>query len=74
MEQKKTTYKPIKDMSIFQFSKRFPNEAVAISYVENLRWKDGIYCPHCGVIGNVQKRKTASRNLIAVENAASIFQ
>ncbi len=57
MEQKKTTYKPIKDMSIFQFSKRFPNEAVAISYVENLRWKDGIYCPHCGVIGNVQKTK-----------------
>ncbi len=37
MNRKKRTYKPIKDMSMFKFGKRFPNEAVAMSYVEDFR-------------------------------------
>ncbi len=57
MNRKKRTYKPIKDMSMFKFGKRFRNEAVAVSYVEDFRWKDGTYCPHCGVVDNVQKTK-----------------
>ena len=57
MGKRKSKYKPNRDMSIFQFGKRFPNEAAAVSYVENLRWGDEIHCPHCGVVGNVQRTK-----------------
>ena len=60
MPSRKQEYKPIKDMSIFQFSRRFPTEESAVSYVEQLRWGDEIYCPHCGVVGNVQKTKTGT--------------
>ncbi len=29
---------------------RFPDEESARKYLEELRWSDGIICPHCGVI------------------------
>lgn len=35
-------------MSMFGFFNRFPDEAAARAYFENLRWKNGKYCPHCG--------------------------
>ena len=34
-------------ISTYQFFKEFPNEAIAIRYIEGLRWPDGIVCPHC---------------------------
>lgn len=57
MPKKKQKYRPIKDMGIFQFSRRFPTEGAAVAYVENLRWEDEPHCPHCGVVGNVQRVK-----------------
>ncbi len=29
----------------------FHNEAEAFTYLENIIWKDGVVCPHCGVVG-----------------------
>ena len=34
-------------ISAYQFFREFPNETVAIRYIEGLRWTDGITCPHC---------------------------
>ena len=34
-------------ISSYQFFKNFPDESVAIRYIEGLRWADGITCPHC---------------------------
>ena len=31
----------------YQFFKSFPTEASAIEYIEDLRWAEGITCPHC---------------------------
>ena len=35
-------------ISAYQFFKEFPNECVAIRYIEGLRWANGVVCPHCG--------------------------
>ena len=35
-------------ISFYQFFQQFPNEEAARKYFENKRWKDGVYCPHCG--------------------------
>ena len=34
-------------ISTYQFFKEFPNEQTAITYIEGLRWADGVTCPHC---------------------------
>ena len=34
-------------ISAYQFFKEFPNERVAIRYIEGLRWANGVVCPHC---------------------------
>ena len=38
-------------MSFVEFSEKFPDEATARAFYEELRWPDGRYCPHCGVVG-----------------------
>lgn len=37
-------------ISFFQFFQMFPDEEAARLYFENLRWKDGKYCPHCASV------------------------
>lgn len=39
-----------KQLSIFQFADQFGNDLVCRTYLENLRWPDGVCCPYCGVI------------------------
>lgn len=34
-------------ISTFEFFEMFPNEEAAIEYLEDVRWGDGEYCPHC---------------------------
>lgn len=34
--------------SIIQLVAKFPNEQSCLEHLKELRWKDGIYCPHCG--------------------------
>ena len=44
---KPTTYQPIKDISIYEFTQRIPDEDSARNYLEQLRWRGKPYCPHC---------------------------
>ncbi len=34
-------------ISTFEFFEMFPDEDTAIDYLEDLRWGQGLYCPHC---------------------------
>lgn len=34
--------------SIIQLVAKFPNEKACLEHLKQLRWKDGIVCPHCG--------------------------
>ena len=36
-----------KTISVYQFMRYFPNEDIAIKYLEKRHWKDGVNCPHC---------------------------
>lgn len=38
------------NFSLMDFFRKYPDEAAATEYFENLRWKDGIVCPHCGSV------------------------
>ncbi len=44
---KSTTKKP-ENISLYEFFKQFPDEVSATNFFEKRRWKDEIYCPHCG--------------------------
>lgn len=35
-------------VSLYQFFQQFPDEESARLYFEGKRWKDGVYCAHCG--------------------------
>jgi len=34
-------------LSAFEFFEKFPDEASAIAYFEDVRWPDGVICPRC---------------------------
>lgn len=49
-----------KGLTLLEIADKFRNEEKAINWLENIRWKNGIYCPFCGSF-NVQsniKHKT----------------
>lgn len=35
-------------MSLLAFQKQFPDEASCLAFLEEQRWPNGRYCPHCG--------------------------
>jgi transposase-like protein len=35
-------------MTLLDFNKQFPGEQACQDYLEQMRWADGRYCPHCG--------------------------
>jgi transposase-like protein len=37
-------------VSLYEFFQQFPNEDAARLYFEGKRWKNGIYCAHCGAL------------------------
>ncbi len=34
--------------TLFEMIEAFPDEQSAIDHLREIRWKDGVYCPHCG--------------------------
>jgi len=34
--------------NMVELLKKFPNEKTCLKHLKAMRWKDGIYCPHCG--------------------------
>jgi transposase-like protein len=47
----------VETLSLYQFIKRIPDEQSARKYFENMRWRKGVYCPHC-----------KSTNIVHVQN------
>lgn len=39
-------------MNLIDFQKRFSSEAVCLEYLEQMRWPEHRYCPHCGSLKN----------------------
>src|ERR1035437_1319114 len=35
--------------NLVQMMQYFSDEKVCLQHLKEMRWKDGIYCPHCGV-------------------------
>lgn len=35
-------------MNLISFYEQFPNEEACLKYLEEMRWSEGRYCPHCG--------------------------
>ena len=44
-------------MNLWQFFQRFPDEAVAVAFIESRRWPDGPCCPHWGSVRVAQSGK-----------------
>ena len=44
--------------SLPDFQRLFPDDTACAEYLEAMRWKDGLACPHCGVIGHAQRIST----------------
>ncbi|HEV2245606.1 MAG TPA: IS1595 family transposase [Terriglobia bacterium] len=42
-------------MNLNDLAKNFSDEDKAREFLENMRWPDGVACPHCGVIGQAYK-------------------
>ncbi len=47
MPSKKQHYEPIRDISVYEFMQRIPDDAAAENYLIQLRWRGEIECPHC---------------------------
>ena len=35
-------------MNLLQFTKKFATVEACVEHLENVRWREGAYCPHCG--------------------------
>jgi len=44
-------------MGTFSIINKYDTQAKCIEYLESLRWKNGVFCPHCGVLDHYTKRK-----------------
>jgi transposase-like protein len=40
--------KPVPQMTVAQFEKKFPNEDACRAYLQACRWPAGVRCPRCG--------------------------
>lgn len=44
-------------MNLFETIQRFPTQEACIEHLEAIRYKNGPYCPHCGSMDNVKRKK-----------------
>ena len=44
-------------MNLIEVMERFPDQESCISHLEQIRWQNGTYCPHCGSIDVVRKKE-----------------
>ena len=54
-----TTEAKEQTIRIREFFQHFPDEEAATEWFEKQRWPGEMYCPHCGVVGNIAKVKNA---------------
>ena len=51
---KKKRFAKVETLSIYQFLRRIPDECSARTYVENMIWANGRYCPFCKSTNTVE--------------------
>lgn len=44
-------------MNLFETIRRFPDQQACIDHLESIRFKNGAYCPLCGSVENVKRKK-----------------
>ena len=42
-----------KQVSLIEFTQRFATVEACIEHLESIRFKDGEFCPHCGIVGKI---------------------
>ena len=45
-------------MNLIEVMERFPDQESCISHLEQIRWKNDTYCPHCGSVDVVRKKES----------------
>ena len=65
--------KTVKIMSTFELLKRFPNNEVAIKYLEDLQWSNGVFCIRCKERKRICKRKRDTYNNSTQDNLNDLF-
>lgn len=48
-------------MNLFEAITRFPDQQACIDHIESIRFKNGAYCPLCGSMENVKRKKDGNR-------------
>ena len=62
-----------RDMTIFEFNKRFPTEDSAIDFIVETKYKDGYYCPKCGCFHDGIYHQNYDRRKMYCNNCKSEF-
>ena len=44
-------------MSLIEIFRRFPDQQSCVDHLESIRYKNGAYCPHCGSVENVKRKR-----------------
>ena len=48
-------------MNLIEIFRRFPDQQACIDHLESIRYANGPYCPHCGSVENVKRKKENDR-------------
>lgn len=62
-----------KDMTYFEFTKRFPDENSAIDFIVATKYKDGYVCPKCGSVHKGIYHQKYNRRFLYCNNCKSEF-
>jgi len=55
-------------MNLKNVAQNFSDEDQARRFLEKMRWPDGVYCPHCGVIGEAYRLEAAAKSKTPVRD------
>ncbi len=48
-------------MNLHELFTRFPDQKACIDHLEGIRYRNGAYCPLCGSMENVKRKKDGTR-------------
>ncbi len=55
-------------MNLKNVAQNFSDEDQARRFLEKMRWPDGVYCPHCGVVGEAYRLEAGPKSKTPVRN------
>lgn len=66
-------YQKQRDMTYFEFTKRFPDENSAIDFIVAAKYKDGYVCPKCGSVHKGIYHQKYNHRFLYCNNCKSEF-